>query len=200
MKFNEKLQELRKNKGITQEELANNLFVSRTAISKWESGRGYPNIESLKDISKFFNISIDELLSCNEIVNIAEEDKNRKVNNMRDLVFGLLDISLVLLFFLPLFALRKNDIIHDVSLLELEGIKLYLKIPYYIIIIFGIIFGIARLTLQNFLSKLWNNWKDKISLIISTIALILFIVTLQVNVSILLLVFISIKVLLLIKW
>jgi transcriptional regulator with XRE-family HTH domain len=47
MEFNEKLQELRKQKGLTQEELAEKLYVSRTAISKWESGRGYPNIESL---------------------------------------------------------------------------------------------------------------------------------------------------------
>ena len=54
MEFNEKLQELRKNKGLTQEELAQILYVSRTAISKWESGRGFPNIESLKSISKYF--------------------------------------------------------------------------------------------------------------------------------------------------
>ena len=49
MEFNEKLQELRKSKGLTQEELAKELYVSRTAISKWESGRGYPNIDSLKE-------------------------------------------------------------------------------------------------------------------------------------------------------
>ena len=48
MELSEKLQELRKEKGLTQEELAEALFVSRTAISKWESGRGVPNIESLK--------------------------------------------------------------------------------------------------------------------------------------------------------
>ena len=54
MEFSEKLQELRKNRGLTQEELAEALFVSRTAVSKWESGRGYPSIESLKEISKFF--------------------------------------------------------------------------------------------------------------------------------------------------
>ena len=63
MEFNEKLQELRKQKGFTQEELAELLFVSRTAVSKWESGRGYPNIDSLKAISKLFSVTIDELLS-----------------------------------------------------------------------------------------------------------------------------------------
>lgn len=54
MEFNEKLQELRKKKGLTQEELAEALFVSRTAVSKWESGRGYPNIDSLKAVARFF--------------------------------------------------------------------------------------------------------------------------------------------------
>ena len=47
MEFHEKLQELRKQKNLTQEELSEILFVSRTAISKWESGRGYPSIDSL---------------------------------------------------------------------------------------------------------------------------------------------------------
>ena len=68
MEFNEKLQDLRKNKGLTQEELAEALYVSRTAISKWESGRGYPNIDSLKEIAKYFSVTIDELLSSNEVL------------------------------------------------------------------------------------------------------------------------------------
>ena len=53
MELNEKLLQLRKQKGLTQEALADALFVSRTAISKWESGRGYPNIDSLKAIAQF---------------------------------------------------------------------------------------------------------------------------------------------------
>ena len=61
MEFNEKLQQLRTGKGLTQEQLAEHLYVSRTAISKWESGKGYPNIESLKCNSKFFSVTIDEL-------------------------------------------------------------------------------------------------------------------------------------------
>ena len=58
MEFYEKLQELRKSRGLTQEELAEMLSVSRTAISKWESGRGYPNIDSLKAISKCFSVAV----------------------------------------------------------------------------------------------------------------------------------------------
>ena len=80
MEFHEKLQELRKQKGLTQEELAESLYVSRTAISKWESGRGYPNIDSLKAIAKFFSVTIDELLSGEEVLTIAEEDQKQKRN------------------------------------------------------------------------------------------------------------------------
>ena len=59
MEFHEKLQSLRKQKGLTQEELAAFLFVSRAAVSKWESARGYPGIDSLKALAKFFGITID---------------------------------------------------------------------------------------------------------------------------------------------
>ncbi len=51
MEFNGKLQDLRKARSLTQEELAEAVFVSRTAVSKWESGRGYPSIGSLKELS-----------------------------------------------------------------------------------------------------------------------------------------------------
>ena len=104
MEFNEKLQALRKQKGLTQEELAEKLYISRTAVSKWESGRGYPNIDSLKAISKLFGITIDELLSGDELLNIAEEDTKLKERALRDLIFGLLDCSMALLLFLPFFG------------------------------------------------------------------------------------------------
>ena len=106
MEFNEKLQELRKQKGLTQEELSEFLYVSRTAISKWESGRGCPNIESLKALSKFFSVSLDELLSGEEILAIAETDHMQKESMLRDLIFGLLDCGIVLLLFSP-FSERK---------------------------------------------------------------------------------------------
>ena len=104
MEFCEKLQVLRKQKNLTQEELAEVLFVSRTAISKWESGRGYPSIDSLKAVSKFFGITIDELLSGDELLSIAEEDTRQNSLRVRDLVYGLMDCSGAMFGFLPFFA------------------------------------------------------------------------------------------------
>lgn len=69
MHFNEKLKECRKQAGFSQEELAEKLCVSRQAVTKWESGRGMANIESLQCIAKLFNVSIDYLLEDGEMLN-----------------------------------------------------------------------------------------------------------------------------------
>lgn len=66
MKFAYKLQELRKGKGLSQEEFAELLGVSRQSVSKWESGRGYPEIDKLIYISNYFNTSLDLLLKGND--------------------------------------------------------------------------------------------------------------------------------------
>ena len=110
MEFHEKLQELRKSRGLTQEDLAEALYVSRTAISKWESGRGYPSIDSLKEIAKYFSVTIDELLSSNEVLSIAEEDNKQREKHFRSLVFGLLDISALMFFFLPFFGQKQTEL------------------------------------------------------------------------------------------
>ena len=130
MEFNQKLQQLRHSKGLTQEELAEKLFVSRTAVSKWESGRGYPNLDSLKEIANIFSVTVDELLKSNELLTIAEEDGKQKSKSLRTVVFGLLDLSLILLFFLPFFAEKKDGMILSVSLLNLYEISAYLRYSY----------------------------------------------------------------------
>ena len=127
MEFNEKLQELRKRKGLTQEDLAEAIFVSRTAISKWESGRGYPNIESLKALAKFFDITIDELLSGDELLTIAEENTKQRETHFCDLVFGLLDCSVAMFLFLPFFGQKMDTAIQEVSLFALTGISSWLR-------------------------------------------------------------------------
>ena len=62
MEFNNKLYELRKKKGLSQEELANRLNVSRQTISKWEVGDSTPDMEKLAAISELFQVSLDELV------------------------------------------------------------------------------------------------------------------------------------------
>lgn len=199
MEFNEKLQELRKNKGLTQEELAQILYVSRTAISKWESGRGFPNIESLKSISKYFSVSLDELLSNEEILTIAEEDTKVRESNIRDLIYGLLDCGMGLLLFLPLFGQKSLEIIQEVSLINLSNIQPYLLILYYAVVIGLVLFGVLTLALQNCRRRLWNRYKYTISLVLSSFGVFLFIISQQPYASILTFVFLVIKVLMLIK-
>ena len=92
MTFGEKIKKLRIDKGLTQDELAEKIFVTRTAVSKWESDRGYPNIDSLKALAGFFSVTVDDLLSSNEVLTIAEEDNKRKEKRFLDMIYGLLDL------------------------------------------------------------------------------------------------------------
>jgi transcriptional regulator with XRE-family HTH domain len=66
MIFSEKLKNERKNKGWSQEELAEKLFVSRQSVSKWETGQNYPSIVIIIKLSDLFGITIDELLRSDE--------------------------------------------------------------------------------------------------------------------------------------
>ena len=80
MTFGEKLKKLRTDNGLTQDELAEKIYVTRTAISKWETDKGYPSIDSLKELSSLFKISIDELISDDDIQNkrLLDEAQSRK--------------------------------------------------------------------------------------------------------------------------
>lgn len=179
MEFNEKLQSLRKQKNMTQEELAKALFVSRTAISKWESGRGYPNIDSLKAIAEFFGVTVDELLSGEQIISIAKKDGIDKANRFRDLIFGLLDTGYALFFFLPFFGENINGTINAVSLVGLIEISPYLRICFFALIAITCFFGILTLTLQGCSNVLWNKHKSNISLLLNIICVFVFIISQQ---------------------
>jgi transcriptional regulator with XRE-family HTH domain len=199
MEFNQKLQELRKQKGLTQEELAEQLYVSRTAISKWESGRGYPNIESLRAIAKFFSVTLDDLLSSDEVLTIAEEDNKQKEKLFRDLMFGLLDLCAALLLFLPFFAEKTDGIVRSVSLIALDGVQPYLKIAYLAVVISMIIMCVLTLALQNVKTAAWVKSKTTISLILGAIAVLVFMISSQPYAAVFAFALLAIKALMLIK-
>lgn len=74
MNFKENLKKLRKEKNISQEQLAEKLNISRQAISKWESAKAYPDIDNLILLRDIFNVSLDELM-VNE-----KTDKGKSIN------------------------------------------------------------------------------------------------------------------------
>lgn len=157
MEFHEKLQELRKNNGLTQEELAEALYVSRTAISKWESGRGYPNIDSLKEISRYFSVSIDDLLSSEKLLSIAEKENKTNIQNICHLLFGIVDLFSFVLIFLPLYPNMVNGFIYSVNLLSYTQTTPFNRGIYWTMFVSLILMGVLRIVFMRI--KTEKNYK-----------------------------------------
>lgn len=178
MEFGEKLQELRKSKSMTQEELAEALFVSRTAISKWESGRGYPSIDSLKEISRYFSVTIDDLICSDEMISVAENEKREFADRYLSLICNALDILLVILLFIPAFGNGMGSS-ETVSLLALTVINPGVKIVFIVIIGLTVLNGICGVILANFNNPVWNRHRLVTGVALSIIAVTVFIVARQ---------------------
>jgi transcriptional regulator with XRE-family HTH domain len=199
MELGEKLQELRKQRGLTQEELAAALFVSRTAISKWESGRGYPSIDSLRAISRFFSVSIDNLLSTDEVLAIAGEDCEQQKRRFFSLTYGLLDCGAAMLLFLPLFGQAAEGVVREVSLLALTGVSSWLKAVFIALVTATALLGVAALALQSVSHSLWTRCRTGLSLLLSSAGVLLFILTRQPYAAVLLFAFLAAKAWMLLK-
>lgn len=177
MELHEKLQELRKSRGLTQEELSEALYVSRTAISKWESGRGYPSIDSLKEISNFFSISIDDLLSTDKLLSIAEKENKANLRSMCDLLFGLLDIIVFILVFLPLYPNRIDGFVYSVNLFAYTQTTSLNRLMFWIMIVFLVIVGWMKLILTKLDKQSDNRIVTRLSISLSILAVLLFSIT-----------------------
>ncbi|WP_411676918.1 helix-turn-helix domain-containing protein [Caproicibacter sp.] len=199
MEFNEKLQQLRKQKNLTQEELADSLYVSRTAVSKWESGRGYPNIDSLKAISKLFSVSVDELLSGEELISLAETESKENAKSFSDMIFGIFDCTMALLLFLPFFGQQGDGMIYTVSLIALTDEPNYILVPYFVLVSLTVVFGIAILAFQSFPNRIWAKSKLPVSLMLSILSVLIFISTRQPYASVFVFCLLIIKGVLLVK-
>lgn len=90
--FKDKLKELRKHKNLTQEELAKELFVTRSAVAKWEQGRGLPEEETLHRLCVLFQITENELMAKEEPIQMIE-----KMDNNRKKYLGVI-LSLIMVF------------------------------------------------------------------------------------------------------
>ncbi len=192
MEFNEKLQELRKSRSLTQEELAEALFVSRTAISKWESGRGYPSIDSLKEISRYFSITIDDLICSDEMITVAENEKKEFASRYISLICNTLDILTAILLFIPVFG-NGTASPRTVSLFELSGMNPWVRITFAVIIGVTILNGICGVIITNFNKPVWNTHRLVTGIALSILSVTAFIVTRQPYAGIVCFAFLLIK-------
>ena len=178
MEFHEKLQELRKSRSITQEELAEALFVSRTAVSKWESGRGYPNIDSLKEIARFFSVTVDELIRPEEVVSAAEDERKDFVSRYLTLICGTLDILPAILLFIPAFG--NGTASHEaVSLSCLTGVSPWIRTVFIAVIGLTVLNGICAAVISNFGKPVWNRHRLVTGAALTILGSAVFVITRQ---------------------
>jgi transcriptional regulator with XRE-family HTH domain len=171
--FNKKLQQLRKENGLTQEQLSERLHISRTAVSKWESGRGFPNIEALKNISRVFNVPVDDLLSNSELHGMEQKDSLRKKNSLQTFVFGVCDFSVLSFIFLPLYGENTGSCIKAVNLLHYTQLW-YMRVSFYLMTALLCMTGIAEIVIGFFCSLKWQHRCRIYSLILHSVTILLF--------------------------
>ena len=199
MEFHEKLQELRKNRGLTQEELAEALYVSRTAISKWESGRGYPSIDSLKEISGFFSVTIDDLKKKKKILSLAERENKANIRSMCNLLFGMADIGFILLIFLPLYPKETDGFIYSVNLFAYTEISVFKQFIYWSALIFLILVGITKVVLTKCKATKGQKFITCVSMLVSILLVLFFAMTREVYAVVMAFLFLVVKGILLFK-
>lgn len=199
MEFNEKLQKLRTDENLTQEELAEKLFVSRTAISKWESGRGYPSIDSLKVIAEYFHVTIDELICGEEMVTLAEQDQKTARQKYTALICGVLDCLIALLYFLPVFGSGSGEGAASVTLFALTGVGDWLKITFICLIALTVLNGFCGVVISNFDKPIWNRHRLITGVALSIAGTILFILARQPYAGVFYLLILIVKGVLLLK-
>lgn len=198
MEFHEKLVELRKSKGLTQEELAEALYVSRTAVSKWESGRGYPGIDSLKEISRFFSVTIDELICPREMIAAAEDDRKALIGRYVSFICSAMDLLAAVLLFLPVFG-NGADSPASVSLFHLTGVQSWLKIVFMVLIAVTVLNGLCGVIISRLDRPVWNRHRLVTGLALSVVSVGVFIAARQPYAGIICFAVLVIKFLLLIR-
>ena len=200
MEFGEKLQSLRKQRGLTQEELSEALYVSRTAVSKWESCKGYPGIDSLKAISEFFSVSIDELLSSEKVLTIAEKENKQSIKNICNYIFAFLDVLFISLIFLPLYPYKAESYIYSVNLLNYSQISSLKITVYWVLFLLLILLGIIKCALIKASKEKYSKVLTCISMAINILLVLFLALSREVYATVSAFLFLIIKGIVLIKY
>ena len=135
-------------------------------------------IDSLKEISRFFSASIDDLICSEEIISAAADEKKECMDKYISLICNTLDIFLVLLLFLPVFG-HGTDSPTSVSLFAITGISAWIKIVFAALISVGVLNGICGVVIINFEKPVWNRHRLVTGMVLSVAGAAVFILTRQ---------------------
>ena len=144
MELAEKIQKLRKERGLTQEQFAQQLFVSRTAVSKWETGRGTPSMESLRMIAQLCGITLDELVCARDVLTVAENENRGNLFRFAFCMDGICNMAAVMGLLLPLYKVTLDGIYYSVPLYRFAG---WLAVFYWLLPVVMAVCGIVQLLL-----------------------------------------------------
>ncbi len=138
MAFSEKLYALRKKDGLSQEQLAERLGVSRQAVSKWESGKAVPESDTLVSISEYFNVSLDYLMkeddsAVSETIAGTESDQTANNNGIEKRILGVVAciggiICLIIRGLVSVLMPSASDQIGGSSMITIDGNGIFLLI------------------------------------------------------------------------
>ena len=155
MKFCEKLQKLRKEKGYSQEQLADLLDVSRQSVSKWESGTTYPEMDKLLSLCKIFDVTLDDLTN-DEITDKTIKEKSRNtLSNVIDAILDMISRSIEMFR-----SMDKKEIVKCITeLLIMVIILLIFKLPFNFV--------------DNLVMDIFANFSSEVYLVLTSIWLFL---------------------------
>ena len=142
-----------------------------------QEGRGYPSIDSLKEISNYFSVTIDELLSTDKLLSIAEKENRANLRGMCDLLFGLLDVFAIVLIVLPLYPNVVDGFVYSVNLFAYIQTTSLNRSLYWIMIVFLVVIGFIKLILIKLDMQRYNKVATKVSMSISTLSVLLLAIT-----------------------
>ena len=120
MEFGEKLRHAREAKGITQQTLANQLFVTRQAVSRWECGARFPDLLTAKKLSEYLEVSLDDLLSKAETEKCAEENpviESPAIQKLQSALYGFNAMAFLLIVTFSLYLYTQTGNTDDPMLL-----------------------------------------------------------------------------------
>jgi len=144
MALSEKLYELRKKRGLSQEQLAEQLGVSRQAISKWESGKAVPESDTLISISKYYDVTLDYLMKENDVsaVAIANSEQSKLIikKGREKQIFGLVTcilgvVCLLAWGIISIISPSASDRIGTSSMITVDGNGIFLIICVIVIVV-----------------------------------------------------------------